>query len=163
MHGFRNSLKLLSRCMNGQLNPSCTIKFSLNCQQFFFFFRPFSAIFSLARQCATTDEGAHSIQGQPSRFIGKHFILLRFIKGDRNEPPTLGDTQIKPRQIMAERQQCAVAPRKMEACGKHIIASILRYHTILYYLYIPLYTTYMQAFRHHRRPSSDAATLLIAR
>jgi len=98
--GFRNSL------MNGQFNPSCTIKFSLNCQQF---------LLVLGNLFISPTTMCH---WAPIRFKARHLgllasisfrlILFYFIKGDRNEPPTLGDTQIKPRQIMAERQQCAV-------------------------------------------------------
>jgi len=78
--------------------------------------------------------GAHSFQGQASRFIGKHFIPSHFILFHKRGQKWAANARRHTNQAKTnngrETTMCSVqcvAPRKMEACGRHIASTITPY------------------------------------
>lgn len=122
MHGFRNSLKLLSRCMNGQLNPSCTIKFSLNCQQFFFFSPVLGNLFISPTMC-------HHQWGRPFNSrpaISVYWQAFHFASFHKRG------------QKWAANARPLEKWRLVANTSSHLYYGTIPYHTILYHCILPI-------------------------
>lgn len=125
------------RFMNGQFGPSCTMKFSLNCQRFLLilgnlFISPPPVSPVAGHQTDNAPLGARLPQGQRFQFIGKHIMN----GGTGGTGGRMVGTQIKPRQIMAETTMCRPLEKRRLVAGTS--------HTI--------YTT---TFAHHKMSGSN--------